>query len=558
MLLRILFIFLIPYIIILANDWHQVNDFENNKVKALNCPDSNNCFALVQFSWFTRLYKSTNQGKSWNIIYQSDPLNESPSGLINSETGVSPNPDYYFIAMWDYRVIKKSTDGGSTFMSVNLDPQDISNKHMYIAMYDTNYGFASSGNNYYITKNGWESFEKFTKIVNPSSLYSPVFLDTNTILMPSIGFGNGLGSAFLKYDININKFDTLSFFEKEPDSLYMPDINDITFLNDSLGFACGMQHTGLGANKWDIIFRTKDGGYTWERLLKQWTYPSFGLQDIAFYDEENGVAVGAGGKIYSTNDGGDNWVLNERPPEVTVNTYTLCVAWAGRTPLIGTWDAGIFRYEGDFFDFSPDTSVHLLNTIPSPDEDSISVSTQITAKFFDILDTNKLGTYSYTIQNLSSTGEYIPGKYNFDFSDSTLIFTPDSSLPYLSIIQVNLNNIYDLAGNVLKQYSYTFQTEPDTTIGVDDLIKFLIGKIEINVITNNSQLYVSISDEHFRKYKLQIFALMGNVALEQELSSGVGTLYVPYDISGLTSGAYLYMISCEGMVVKTGKVILIQ
>jgi len=188
--------------------------------------------------------------------------------------------------------------------------------------------------------------------------------------------------------------------------------------------------------------------------LKQLQYPSYGLQDIAFYDAKNGVAVGQGGKILTTKDSGSTWITNELPPEMYM-PLTMKVAWVGRRPVTGTFDhgGGLFRYEGDFFDFTPDTT--------------------------------------------------------------------------------------------------------DTT-DIEEYIKNIFGEIVVKAHFYSSQLYVSINDPQFRKYKLQIYDIMGNVALERELSSGVGTLYVPYDISDLTSGAYFYMISTGGVVVKTGKIVSIN
>jgi hypothetical protein len=44
------------------------------------------------------------------------------------------------------------------------------------------------------------------------------------------------------------------------------------------------------------------------------------------------------------------------------------VCWAGRTPLIGTWDRGIFRYEDDFFKFPEDTTSVVEDNVITNDE----------------------------------------------------------------------------------------------------------------------------------------------------------------------------------------------
>lgn len=69
---------------------------------------------------------------------------------------------------------------------------------------------------------------------------------------------------------------------------------DIFFVNDNQGWAV----EGL----WNI-FKTKDGGKTWE--AKDFGYMSYGLGNIFFTDEKKGCA--AGSTIICTEDGGKSW-----------------------------------------------------------------------------------------------------------------------------------------------------------------------------------------------------------------------------------------------------------
>ncbi|MFH1052170.1 MAG: hypothetical protein V1779_14725 [bacterium] len=454
--------YIIFFLIILNNqlissDWKLINDFEGSSVKSITCTDSNNCFLLNQRTWYTKLYKSSNQGVTWDSVFQSDPFKEEYPFLVNAASGVSPTPDYYFIAMWDCAVLKKSTDGGKTFKRIYLDTCDYDYlKHLYeFTMYDTNYGFGESDDFLYITKDGWETFEKVQINSNQEWYYSPFFIDSNTIVMTYFSYAIrnlGKGMAFLKYNITKENWDTVSFFVRDsPD--YEDIIESIDFVDDTLGYGCGWSYTENDSGYYDIIYKTTNGGYNWNRILKELNLPKDGLAKIKFHDNKNGVAAGMYKKIYITNDGGETWVLSEAP-EKWNGISSFNIIWIGHHPHLGmdAFGGGLYRYEGEFFDFTPDTT--------------------------------------------------------------------------------------------------------DTT-DIEEYIRNMFGEIEVNAHFYRSQLYISINDEHFRKYKLQICDIMGNVAMEQELSSGVGTLYVPYDISGLTSGAYLYMISCQGVVVKTGKLISI-
>ncbi|MFC2130887.1 hypothetical protein ACFLSQ_05590 [Bacteroidota bacterium] len=453
--LIILFI-LFPYFLH-SSDWRLVDDLDNTNshIFSISCPDSNNCYVMTQYTEFTRLYKSEDQGKSWNIIYQSDPFNETGEWLINAEIGISPHPDYYFMSMWDYTVMKKSIDGGKTFERIQLDTMDGKYKRKIRAftMYNENIGFAISGDWYFITHDGWSNFIKLPKI-NYDGNSTPVFLNDSIVVM-IYETVDTLGMLLKKYNINTFEWSPIFHFPGLTDTSRAHEIFKLFFVNDSLGWGCGEQNTGVGDNSIDLIYRTTDGGYNWELQLKKLQYPSYGLQDIAFFDAKNGVSVGQGGKIWTTKDSGNTWILNDLPEEMST-PLTMDVAWAGQHPLTGTFamGGGLFRYEGDFFDFTPDTT-----------EDTTSVRKEA---------------------------------------------------------------------------------------------RDILGDIDIRVQQHHSRLYVSLEDEHFRKYSLQIFDIMGNILLEQEMNSGIGTLYMPVDISALTNGAYLYMISTGGVVAKTGKVILIH
>jgi hypothetical protein len=559
---RILILIILFNLNLIANDWKQVHYEQYQEIESIDCTDSLNCFSFVNHydgfegtSW--RLYRSSNQGLLWEMIYKAKNIfeQEEPQ-VIHIKEGISPYPNYYFGVSEDNDQIVKSSDSGKTFKKIFI--AEDSGYLEDLVMYDTLIGFATDYRYYFTTKDGWETYEKYPKLNTDQTYYSPLFMDSNTVVMTyhaRLAWNDGKGVAFVKYTINENKWDTLFYFERNP-SIYFDLVKSFHFINDTVGFGCGYRSdTALPDGRYyDIIYRTTDGGKEWKLIFKEYNYPWVGFyNNISFHDENNGIAVGYRGKVAMTNDGGETWVYNPLPEEWD-HCRKMRVCWAGSYPLIGTWDAGIFRYEGNFFGLHlPDTTVNLIFTVPEPGTEDVSIDTEISAKFNDILDTGKFNNYSYTLRNQSNSNEYIQGSYNYDFSDSTLRFTPDSSLPYSSVIKVDLYNIYDIAGNVLSEYSYTFTTEPDTTIGIDDYIKYLIGDINIYIRHKASQLYIAIEDEHFRKYKFQLCDIMGNIIFEQELQSGIGTLYKPIDISAISNGAYLYMISAGGVVVKTGK-----
>jgi hypothetical protein len=360
----LILILLINYYAI-ASDWRLVEGFDNtatvtrSNVQSIQCFESNNCYAIVQHAtkedYGCRIYISSDSGTVWILI---NTTKHESAWITNVNDGVAPYPGYYFLLSDDDTFLEKSTDGGRTFRTIELEPKSYYPRN--IAMYDTNYGFIDNSYSYFTTTNSWETFERHPKLHTNQTYYSPVFLDSNTVGMIYLSpWANsfGKGESFVKYHLDKNTWDTLYYFERDG-NVWIDFIFGIYFVNDNLGYACGRQtNDSLSDGQYiDIIYKTTNGGNNWKLIHKQYQYPYKGFyNNIAFADENNGIAVGFYGKIAMTNDGGETWVY-EPVPNAMDNCRKMLVCWAGRTPLIGTWDAGIFRYEGDFFKFPEDTT----------------------------------------------------------------------------------------------------------------------------------------------------------------------------------------------------------
>jgi len=76
-------------------------------------------------------------------------------------------------------------------------------------------------------------------------------------------------------------------------------ISQIYFVNDLLGFAAG-----------NYVYRTDDGGHSWEKVF---FYPSYDSRALFFVNANTGWFANYNGKIYSTNDGGTIWILQDHP-----------------------------------------------------------------------------------------------------------------------------------------------------------------------------------------------------------------------------------------------------
>jgi photosystem II stability/assembly factor-like uncharacterized protein len=395
------------------------------KVQSINCPDSNNCFALIDHPSTPVLYKSIDQGRNWSLIYENN-IERYPSVV----EGISPNPNYYFFTENIYSFLWKSNDGGITFKKIQLDLGYLELTNLSVL--DSNYGFVSNKYSYFITKDGWETFVRLPRL-NNVTLYSPQFLDSNILVMTLVSDKNPYGFAFVKYYFNENRFDTLSFlgFNSGSDQTAndFQRIYHIYFVNDTLGFGCGSSRVHQEKKEYfDMIYRTTDGGYTWETVFRELNYPEVGLDNnISFADEKNGIAVGFYGKIAMTNDGGDTWVYEPHPNDMK-NCRKMQVCWAGHTPLIGTWDRGIFRYEGDFFKFPEDTTGVEDNVItnnellitPNPASEYIEIRYNTVGAVYMSASVEIYNVLGVCVKNVNPTLRHTPAPLERGFGEGVL------------------------------------------------------------------------------------------------------------------------------------------
>ncbi|OAD90128.1 photosystem II stability/assembly factor-like protein [Aequorivita soesokkakensis] len=152
-------------------------------------------------------------------------------------------------------------------------------------------------------------------------------------------------------------FSTISFFtaaqptwkalDNAPSGLGRFD--DIFFLNEQLGWAANGP-SGL-------VFKTTDGGQTWEQQLELFSY----FRNIEFIDENIGLLGTLDGVFYRTADGGENWqeVFMSTNPDaicgidaVGENTVYGCGAWFTPAYFIKSTDAGVSWEYTDMSDYA--------------------------------------------------------------------------------------------------------------------------------------------------------------------------------------------------------------
>ncbi len=151
-------------------------------------------------------------------------------------------------------------------------------------------------------------------------------------------------------------------------------LDKIFFLNSNIGWIAAETRSELGGDqKTDVLFKTTNGGVKWELAYSQDNNKAFGLQDVAFVDENNGIAVGQFGKILRTTDGGESWVQDSFDPKQGATLPpTMTIGYLGTKPLIGTFSSGIYAMPETINTVDESANTDAITAYPNPFRDYIN------------------------------------------------------------------------------------------------------------------------------------------------------------------------------------------
>jgi len=337
-----------------SSDWKHVFDAEAGRIVKINYVDSKYAYFNCSATRRNKIFRSSDLGITWEKIYDKDGFESTPP-LFNFEDYVQIDTNRWFLSYWDNH-IQKTTDGGNTFETIKIGERDV----LEFTMYNDKIGIIrEEGGKIFYTNNGWKTINNLIDNNVFSTETDFIFKDSSNTFCISYDNLEPIRQNLVKINIPLQKYENIfhfNFFGEKREY-----VDDYTLVNDFLFFSVGSIKNGNGDQRIDLIFRSKDRGKSWEKIIDQEVTPIFGLNKISFYDEMNGIATGNSGKIYMTNDGGDSWHIEDpedmkknvwHEDEKTYGPLNTIIAWLDTVPILGSYGGHIYRYEGDFFNFN--------------------------------------------------------------------------------------------------------------------------------------------------------------------------------------------------------------
>lgn len=310
-------------------------------------------------------------------------------------------------------------------------------------------------------------------------------------------------------------------------------LEDVFFVNNNLGFCVGS----------DQIIKTVDGGESWQRIDPGTIHF---LSSVYFTDENNGYVVGDRALIYSTVDGGENWVqysVSGMPEYVTlldVKFINQKVGW-----IVGKDGTILKTTNGN----ETNNNSILELTYPNGDEIFEPNDTLLITWISENVDNVKIHysidigqSWSIVTDSTVNSGKYlwIVPQYN---SDSCLI----------KISNLANEDIYDTSDNV---FSIVLPTSIPIDISSQVPLKFIVMQNYPNPFNPSTKIKYSIPQKNH--VSLKIYNALGKeiITLVNGINSA-GNYEVTFDGSNIASGIYFYQIKA-GDYLETKKFVLLK
>ncbi len=355
------------------DNWKQVYEVTGNHIIAFSNAVSNYIMAVAQNGSLKKIIKTTDGGETWKYVYRDIDSFINGKWPKYARDIAYPTKNLCIVSL-DTNSLMKTTDGGETWNEYQVEIPYQPLGFGDIDMYDSNNGAMFSDRYVVVSHDGFKTWDTLPSpqgfMIYCGSMASP---NSICVLSRDIDGSPDFNERFYRSD------DIGKTWNEYPHPDYrIPQ--RIKFVDSLIGFEVGGKRTGLGNQQYELIFKTSDGGRTWEKVLDTIIGYSFGLQDLDFYDKDNGIVVGQFGAIFWTHDGGKSWQFDSSAAIWDGIPPTLSVCYFRKyRAIIGDFMGRIFMYSGDTTDVvdnKPQTADDYL-LYPNPATNIVRIKTPL-------------------------------------------------------------------------------------------------------------------------------------------------------------------------------------
>ncbi len=315
----VIIVFMNNICIAFGTKWTEVFQNDSLDFLAIDSPDSSYCMALASLrSPFNAILKSTDAGETWKLIYRDTVDLVNRGWPKYAQDLVYPTRDLCIVSL-DSSSFLKTTDGGKTWEQYKVDIPYTMFGFRDVDMYDENNGIMASNYYFIITHDGFKTWDT---IPSPEGnlIFCAAMPGPHTICIVTRHL---ISSTEYEVKYYRSQDDGMTLTEYPHPNYDLP--MQLQFVDSLVGYEVGGSSTGKGNQKYELVYKTTNGGYSWINVLDTIIYRSFGLQKLDFYDKDNGIVVGQFGSIFWTHDGGKSWIYdssieiwNEKPATMNV------------------------------------------------------------------------------------------------------------------------------------------------------------------------------------------------------------------------------------------------
>ena len=386
----------------------------------LDCADSENCMAIANDNFYYRvIYKSTDKGKTWEMVFKPDYGNYISQPLLRSITYPSKNK---CIVGSDSGLVFLTNDAGKSWSKIITPIKDYTVKNpnfrtlQSIKMLDSMNGVASSQQFILHTSDGGSNWNVISKPDSNAFLWDAILLSKNSILAYGLCQEKNKDcpyyeTMFITDDLgkswefnNFSQIDSLTDFKSVA--------NRRLFFLDSLnGWVSAGERTGVGDKETEKLAITSDGGKTWTLKRNQLGLTNFPIVDYSFYDNNKGIITTKTGGISWTKDGGTTWLIDSIPNRLAILPPNVYVCYRNvNNPLIAD-------YNGRIFYWSNETSVedqvpkNVEFFYPNPVSDFLTINTRQETDKIEIFSAIGLKVFETELQEKIDVSGLAPGVY---------------------------------------------------------------------------------------------------------------------------------------------------